>query len=374
MRLALQLIFGIFSFDSKNMRWFNLKRIVISFFILPIFLLILFVNRLFLALDYIFFPGFKKIQIKNPVFIVAAPRSGTTFLYHSLCNNKEAFTFFKLWEIVFAPSIIQKYFYLFIFYLDRLIGSPIKKIILFIEQLLIGRISKIHLIGLDLPEEDEAILLWNLSTIYLNFFYSDSHFFDNLFEFDEMKDSKKKKQILNFYKKCILRHNFVFNRNSDKQFLSKNPALMSKVESLKVIFPDAKILNINRCISKTIPSTLELNHNLYALFTSRPTPIQVDERTILYLVKWYKMANDNLEKYFKDSYLKIDFKKMTSNSTEELKIIYQFLKLTAGKGIVELVQEVKTEHKSSNKYEVLSDERTSLILTEIPFMANYSEK
>ena len=374
MRLALQLIFGIFSFDSKNMRWFNLKRIVISFLILPIFLLILFVNRLFLALDYIFFPGFKKLQIKNPVFIVAAPRSGTTFLYHSLCNNKEAFTFFKLWEIVFAPSIIQKYFYLFIFYLDRLIGSPIKKIILFIEQLLIGRISKIHLIGLDLPEEDEAILLWNLSTIYLNFFYSDSHFFDNLFEFDEMKDSKKKKQILNFYKKCILRHNFVFNRNSDKQFLSKNPALMSKVESLKVIFPDAKILNINRCISKTIPSTLELNHNLYALFTSRLTPIQVDERTILYLVKWYKMANDNLEKYFKDSYLKIDFKKMTSNSTEELKIIYQFLKLTAGKGIVELVQEVKTEHKSSNKYEVLSDERTSLILTEIPFMANYSEK
>ena len=336
--------------------------------------MILFVNRLFLALDYIFFPGFKKLQIKNPVFIVAAPRSGTTFLYHSLCNNKEAFTFFKLWEIVFAPSIIQKYFYLFIFYLDRLIGSPIKKIILFIEQLLIGRISKIHLIGLDLPEEDEAILLWNLSTIYLNFFYSDSHFFDNLFEFDEMKDSKKKKQILNFYKKCILRHNFVFNRNSDKQFLSKNPALMSKVESLKVIFPDAKILNINRCISKTIPSTLELNHNLYALFTSRLTPIQVDERTILYLVKWYKMANDNLEKYFKDSYLKIDFKKMTSNSTEELKIIYQFLKLTEGKRIVELVQEVKTEHKSSNKYEVLSDERTSLILTEIPFMANYSEK
>jgi hypothetical protein len=337
--------------------------------------LILVVNRLFLALDYIFFPGFKKLQIKNPVFIVAAPRSGTTFLYHSLCNNKEAFTFFKLWEIVFAPSVIQKYFFLFVFNLDRLIGSPLKKIILFVEQLLIGKISKIHLIGLDLPEEDEAILLWNLSTIYLNFFYSDSHFFDSLFEFDEMKNLKRKKQVLNFYKKCILRHNFVFNRNSEKQFLSKNPALMSKVESLKLIFPDAKILNINRCISKTIPSTLELNHNLYALFTSIPTPVEVDERTIFYLIKWYKMANDNLDKYFKDSYLKIDFKKITSNSTQELKKIYQFLKLSEGKGNIELVkQEKKTEHKSSNKYEVLSDERTSLILTEIPFMANYSEK
>ncbi len=56
--------------------------------------------------------------------------------------------------------------------------------------------NKLSNIGLNLPEEDEAMLLWYLSTAYLQFFYPDSHFFDAYLEFDNALPSKTKNRTL----------------------------------------------------------------------------------------------------------------------------------------------------------------------------------
>ena len=109
--LTIKLAFSLFSFDSGNMRYFNVRRILISLLLVPVFILCFFINRFFLLLDHVFFPSFKRQIIRNPVFIVAAPRSGTTYLFHTLAKDQTTFTAFKLWEIILAPSIIQKYFF-----------------------------------------------------------------------------------------------------------------------------------------------------------------------------------------------------------------------------------------------------------------------
>ena len=78
--LFIQLTFGIFSLKKGNMRSFNTRRILMVLFFLPFFIGIFFIHRFFLSLDFLFFPRFRKQNIKAPVFIVAAPRSATTFL------------------------------------------------------------------------------------------------------------------------------------------------------------------------------------------------------------------------------------------------------------------------------------------------------
>ena len=211
---------------------------VFCLFVMPVFLFILINNHLFLLLDYVFFPRFTRQKIKQPVFIISAPRSATTYLFHSLAQNSETYTCVKLWEIVFAPSILQKYIVLGLFKFDANVGSPLKKSVRYIEQLIMGNFNKIHVMGLELPEEDEGFLLWNFSTLYLSFFYCDSEFFQAHYQFDRSMKDATKRRIMNTYRRYILRHNFVFNRQGNRQFLSKNPLMMNKINSLYNIFPD----------------------------------------------------------------------------------------------------------------------------------------
>ena len=368
-KFLFQLTFGIFSFERKNMRFFNLRRVLIAFLVLPIFLILLLINNLFLLLDWVLFPQFLTKKVENPVFIISAPRSATTYLFHSL-SKEEGYTCFKLWEIIFAPSILQKYILLGALKLDNWIGSPLKKGVLFFENKMLGNLKKIHLIGLTLPEEDEAVLLWSLSSFYFNFFYPDAHFFDDLALFDKALTETRKRRIMNSYKRYVQRHNVVFNRKSNKQYLSKNPIMMSKVAGVASVFPDAQLININRSPAKTFPSTQELNRTLYALFTSKPLTQDIQDRTHRVLIEWYQMCEGNMQKHFSESHIKVDFGKLVSREPKAMQELADFLNIS----VDILVKQESTsnqQHKSANKYQSLSDAELEEVLTEVPFLKPY---
>ena len=248
--------------------------------------------------------------------------------------------------------------------------SPLKKSVRFFENLIIGKFSKIHVIGLELPEEDEGFLLWNLSTLYMTFFYSDSNFFENFYQFDRSMNPTAKNRIMKTYSNYIKRHNFVFNRKSDRQFLSKNPLMMNKIDSLHGIFPDARIININRDLAETLPSTLALNRSIYAAFTSIKTNESVESQTIEQLIAWYAMAHESLITKFPNQHIRIDFKKLIQQNTDEIKRISNFLSLPLNDLVLPVNNSVKA-HKSINPYERLTKENLAPILLKLPFMNEY---
>ncbi|WP_255460461.1 sulfotransferase [Lacibacter sediminis] len=352
------------------MRWFNTKRILISLILVPIFTICLIINRFFLLLDHVFFPHFIRQSIRNPVFIVAAPRSGTTYLFHTLAADKNNFTTFKLWEIILAPSIIQKYFFLGLLKCDRTLGSPLKKVILSVENRLLDNFKHIHKIGLSLPEEDEAILLWNMSTFYLNFFFPDTNYFNNYFAFDDKMTTVNKERIMRYYRKCVQRHNFVFNRRGTKKFLSKNPAMMSKVKSLHQFFGDATIVTITRCPSKTIPSTIALNNSIYAFFTSKAPGHDINERTKNILINWYKMAHENITAVYSNQTINLSFNGLIKNEQSVINNLCG--KLGIEDRLFSTNQDPeKLNHISRNKYTALGDSELQFILEKMPFISEY---
>jgi hypothetical protein len=300
------------------------------------------------------------------------PRSGTTYLYHALAGQRNRFTCFKLWEIVFAPSVLQKYFYIFLGKIDAIINNPVQKSITYLQNVLLRDINSIHSIGLQLPEEDEVVLLWDLSSTYLNFFFPDSNFFDDYFLFDQKLSSKKKSRIMRSYQRYVQRHNFVFNRKCEKTFLSKNPLMMGKLNALIEFFPDIKIININRNPKETLPSTIALNNKLYSFFTSITASNELNHRTKDLLVDLYKMGANGLNGISEHQYLKISFYRLIENDELEISKILNFSNLAN----IDFLQSKShpTEQlnvKSKNKYQVLEGSELKQIMEEIPFMNEY---
>jgi hypothetical protein len=372
-KLVINLISGLFSFNPNNMRYPRKKRLRAVAVFLPVFLVLLVVHRLFLLLDYVFFPGFWKTKVHRPVFIVAAPRSGTTYLYHALARRTSSFTCFQLWEIVFAPSICEKYLLLGCMALDRRMGNPVKQKILALENRQLGHLKSIHPIGLNLPEEDEAILLWDLTSLYLNFFYPDSHFFDELMRFDQALPAYQKRHIQRCYRRYIQRHNYVFNRDGKRRFLSKNPLLMCKLASLKEVFPDAQVLTIYRCPGAVFPSTLALNTTLYRFFSDRPPGKELNARTKAILLDWYLMAEEALQQDYPDDHLAIAFSSLVAQHPETEGVINRFLALP-DQPFLPVRDAGPVRHKSRNQYRLLTESELTEVLNTLPFLATYCQE
>ena len=85
------------------------KRIGILLLLAPTFVLVELVTWMGFLLDEIFFRKYRTIEIKQPVFIIGVPRSGTTFLQRLLAQDEDQFTSMKFWEILLAPLGGEKF-------------------------------------------------------------------------------------------------------------------------------------------------------------------------------------------------------------------------------------------------------------------------
>jgi hypothetical protein len=324
-------------------------------------------------LDWIFFPGFRKVKLKKNVFITGVPRSATTYLLNILAEDKKNFTCFKLWEIIFAPSIIQKYIFLGLIWIDRKIGRPLYRISLLSDRIFIGKISKIHETGLAKPEEDELLLLYAFGSMFFTFFFPEVKALDAHFFFDEDLPQRKREKLMLFYKRCVQRHVFVFDRKEEKQFLSKNPCFISKTVSLSKTFPDAKLIYMLRSPFKTIPSTISLNANLYSIFgwKKKENPIAIETRDLI--IRWYKMADASIKNNWEGRNVIVPFKRITQQPRNTVNEIYDFLKIIPGEEIEKLLvkeDERVSKYKSAHQYkkpEGMNDEEIS---KELDFIVN----
>ena len=83
------------------------RWLITAFFLLLLttFWIVVAIGR---ALDHVFFPGFRRQEIRRPVFIIAPPRSGTTFLQKLLARNREVFAPVLMYQTIFPSITIQK--------------------------------------------------------------------------------------------------------------------------------------------------------------------------------------------------------------------------------------------------------------------------
>src|SRR6187455_2207154 len=112
-------------------------------------------------LDRFLYPAFELTPVTPPVFVIATPRSGTTFLHHLLALDDERFVSFKLYQTL-APSVLLDRALSALRDLDAQAGLGLGRVLDAIDRRLFTAWNGIHRVGLRADEEDENLFVYSL--------------------------------------------------------------------------------------------------------------------------------------------------------------------------------------------------------------------
>lgn len=211
------------------------------------------VTRLCFLLDDILWPAHKNQPIEKPLFLLGNFRSGSSFLHRVLAKDKSNFTTLRTWDIFMTPSITQKKVARLVKQIDARFGGPLLRSFKRFDRWSLGTV-RIHPISFFSPEEDESLLLFNFSTLFVSFLFP---FLDEMPPyafFDDAIPEKERRKIMGFYRSCVQRH--LYDQGGSLHFLSKNPSFSAKIVTLTEFFPDARIIYLVRNPVDMLPSTI----------------------------------------------------------------------------------------------------------------------
>ena len=257
-------------------RWYRVRLVV---WLVPLFTALLVWNNVALALDWLFFPSFRNQVVKRPVFVVSLPRTGTTNVLHALNSPGMPFSSMALWECLIAPSVIQRKVLRWVW---RRLPNSAREVVFQLDKRMFGKLNAVHNTSLFLHEEDELVLMWSLSTIYVGLFYPESRVLRELYHSDERVSEKRKGRITRRYRRLVQRHLYAIGASEDVRFLAKNPAMAGKVEAISQYFPGARSVVIERPPHNILPST-ELLVSIQ-LRTATDVPVSERKRRAIYRI------------------------------------------------------------------------------------------
>ncbi|MBP9692625.1 MAG: sulfotransferase [Alphaproteobacteria bacterium] len=329
--------YGIFSFSS--FKWI---------IILPIQI---FIAHVCLLLDKVFFPKYKKLQLKEPIFIIGHPRSGTTLL-HRLLAEFDNFVTFQYWETRF-PALIT-----------RVIVKPIVNILVKLKKDVVVAKKTGHETRLTSVEEEDLLLLPLLDTVFIAFLsplaYSkkvEKEGFDMLHDYQEHTS-----ETMEFLKNCFKRQAYFKKGN---RILAKIPFSCTRIQALHKAFPDAKYIYLVRNPLEAIPSCHSLVKKVQEQELIKPG---MSEQ---WYDKWYKERNidrsvfsrkfyeinisfynhfyDSLEqdKILKEKVLEVNYNELTNDLENTIKKILIFAGINLS---TETLIKIQSEQEKQKKY------------------------
>jgi len=209
---------------------------LLSIFLLP---LVLVYYWLGLGLDEIFFRGYRRVEIKQPVFILGVPRSGTTALHEALSHDPQ-FTTQRTWECLFAPSISHRWCLRALARVDRRMGRPLSRSTAWINQRCLAPLTNAHPMSASAPEEDYLSLIPQLMPFILVVVFPDSPRLWRIGRGDAALTRPQRARVMHQYQAVIQRH--LYAHGEHHTYLAKNASFAVWADSLAEHFPDARFI------------------------------------------------------------------------------------------------------------------------------------
>jgi hypothetical protein len=288
------------------------------------------------------------VEVKSPVFIIGNPRSGTTFLHRLLARDDGQFLPILLWEIIFAPSIVQRKIWSLLVGLDQFLGHPIRNLVRKIEARLFNP-NKMHRIRLRIPEEDEYLMMHEGTTILAGLFFGVPEASRPFVNYDTSLSEKEKTNAIVYYKRCIQRH--LYYHGQDRVFLSKNPFFSPKVDTLLQAFPDASFIYLLRNPMKVVPSFASISAFWWHVFCDTRIQYPYTDFILSVIKHWYHYPLERLERESQTRYLIMRFDELTGNPKTAIQKIYQLLSLDMSPAFATVLdEETQKSHLYKSKH------------------------
>ncbi len=341
----------------------TLKRFLLICRLAPLLLLLSIVHRLGLLLDEVLFPGYRRVRIAEPVFIVGIPRSGTTFLHRVLSRDTGNFTSTKLWELIFAPSIVQRKVWTFIATVDRVLGGRGRRIIEARERRVVHDIRAMHRLSLFEPEEDEYFLMYVFASLFLMFPFPFPEELWHLVRFDVDTPPADRRGIMTYYRQCVQRHLYV--HGPQKRFLSKNPAFSSKVDAINAHFPDAKVVCTARRPFEAIPSFISFMSIPWDGFQNDSQGHLFRDRLLEIAGCWYRHPVQRLAHWPEDRHAFLLYDDVTARPRETVIGLYERFGLALSPAFDEALRAEQVEAQAYKSHHVYRLEDYDLTAAEV---------
>ena len=305
-------------------KWQQRAFVLLAFF--PLVFTVQLIHWVAFLLDEVLFPGYRRVNVRKPVFIAGTPRAGTTLLHHTLARHR-AFTTFSTWESLFAPAIIEKKLLLGLFRLDYHLGAPLARLISYAEHRLNRYFHAYHPISLRDPEEDFLVLLPVFGCFLLFVPFPHSLPLWRLAFFEELVDTQRRQRILDFYHRCIQKHLFVFG-DGQRRFLSKNASFASWLTALHQRYPDAFLITCVREPHQALVSQLASLEQSMLFFGHRWPNSYLTQRLLLMFVTNYQYILTAQQSLPEPRFTVVRLSSLQTDFLTQILQLYQRLDLT----------------------------------------------
>ncbi len=324
LRLYARLIRQAVGPRGRRMAPLGFRRLLALLLLFPLFMALQVLHWLGFLVDELLFRGYRQTPVRRPLFITGIPRSGTTFLHRTLARDEAQFTTFRTWEAIFAPSVAERRLYRGLARVDRLLGSPLRRLIDTLTRRLTGRLAHIHEVGLQAPEEDYLALLPVAGAFILALAFPASRDLWQLGRLDELPE-KHRRVLLDFYTACLKKHLYV--AGPGRRLLSKNAAFGAWVPELAERFPDARFLVCVRDPVAGLRSQLSSLRGAMTLFGTQEAAPAIGrefEQTFEHIYRRLRVAREQLSPgrlaVIDHAHLKADGEGTLKNALDQLDI------------------------------------------------------
>ncbi len=272
------------------------------------------------ALDHVFFPGFKEQRVEKPVFIIAPPRSGTTYTQKLMSLDSERFVFSRLYQTIF-PCIVYQKLFMGLAKLDALCGGLLNRLVHLAEKTWFGSWDDLHMLRFDEPEEDDGFFVYTFVTeaIFLLF-----PFVDELWEagFADDLPQNERKKLMDYYRSCLQRQ--LYLHGPERTVLSKATQFSGAICCILEAFPDARIVTIARHPYQSIASHVSL---FYPAWQVHSPEIAMDSKESMaygkLALKWFEHLYRSASKIPAEQYYRIDFRDLVRQPAETVEQVYE---------------------------------------------------
>ncbi|MDX1674162.1 MAG: sulfotransferase [Longimicrobiales bacterium] len=309
---------------------------------IPVFLLVQTVHWVCLLLDDLLFPAYRRAEVEAPLFVVGIPRSGTTFLHRVLARDPR-FTTPRLWELVLAPSIVQRKAVRMLGRIDGWVGRPLGRLVRRMEGRLFRALDDVHPVTLDAPEEDYFALLPAFACFLLVLPFPGHPAVWELARFDELPEATRRR-VMAFYRSILQRHVFV---HGQRTVLSKNPSFSPMIRSLRQEFPDARFVFCVRDPLEAVPSLISSLRGGAAFFGWDPTAAEHTDRFLEMLRYYTEHALDTLPGWPAEVRAFVPMAELTEDVRRGVVALYERFGWTPTAGFRAALAE---EHERSRRY------------------------
>jgi len=272
-------------------------------------------------LDRFLYPAFELTPVTPPVFVIATPRSGTTFLHHLLALDDEHFVSFKLYQTI-APSVT----------LDRAIGAlreangkaglGLDRVLDAIDRRMFTSWNGIHRVGLRADEEDENLFVYSLVSPALYMLFPDIRAVPEFVDLSGLPQQALRR-VAHDYRETVRR--LLFVTGGERTPLIKNVLLPSRLSVAKLAFPNARYVHILRDPREAIPSAVSL---FYAMWQSHSPQIAANSPETRALadmfLKHYRLLCDEQQKQ-PESWISVRFEALVADPVATVSGIYEAL-------------------------------------------------